>query len=357
MLLTKTGLLKIYQNSVIINEAIELQENIFDFSNYTKKNKTELKEAINALSKIAEEKYIKVHNKLYKKYKDFYDYSGIPPVIIIFDCSKQKEAINLLTYLISSMQREEIKSSEVKKFIKYYSPMELTLDAEIEKDKNETLKAKFAFVIVPKNTLWNRLIGVRVYGFLTNSLLNHPLWSQIEELIFLIHELIEAEEDIVEGRGNHPTGEIYVKEKNENIAISSHHSVIVLAKEAIVLNKYKHIKALRKLREMRYLEWKAIKAITGVDLSTLTKLDKQTEKKLLKMKLSEIKEKENGKIVTKKRPTEDLDKVLNTDIKGFKSNIENLVKKFNKNISFNKSFVKSFDILKKKLKNIKIISS
>ena len=249
---------------------------------------------------------------------------------IVYDCKEQKKLIELFAYLLSKRFNEEVKVKDIIKIIKQSAPFQITININtidtIDKNKKK-ISGKVVFIFVPENTIFNRLIRISVYKHITNSFLNHPKWSTIEELIFLIHELIEAEEDNIEGRGNHPSGKIFVEIRNKNYSISNHHSIIVLAKEAIILNKYKHIKALKKLREARYLEWKAIKALTGVDLSTITHLDNKTIKKLLKIKLSDVKLKnEKGEEEVVKHPKINYEDALKTPISKFKFIIKNIFK-------------------------------
>jgi hypothetical protein len=328
--LNENSVKKLYNNL----DYFELQENIFNLDNYTKKGKAELDEAINELSKIVEEKYQKLEKELRKKYKKFYETIGLEPLYIVYNCKEQRSLIELFAYLLSKKINEKVTSKDIVKIIKYSAPFQITIDLKLTDENKKKISGKVVFIIVPENTIFNRLIRVSVYRHITNSILNHPKWSTIEELIFLIHELIEAEEDNLEGRGNHPSGKIFVDFKGKNYAISNHHSIIVLAKEAVILNKYKHIKALKKLREARYLEWKAIKALTGVDLSILTHLDNKTIKKLLKIKLSDVKLKnEKGEEEVVKHPKINYEDALKTPISKFKFIIKNI---FKNNFSFPK---------------------
>ncbi len=325
--LTYTKFYNILQD---LNESILLMENIFDLQTYTKKHKEELQKAINELSEEAKKKYEKIYNYLMNKYPAFYKEFDLQP-IYIYD-GRDKEILEIMTEIIKFKTKENITSKQVEKLINLNAPFEISFDFDLKnkENKKEKLKGKIIFICVPINTFFNRLYRVNNYRYITSALLNHPLWSKIEYLIFLLHELIEAEEDTFENRTNHYTGKIFIEYKNKNYSISNHHSIIVLAKEAVVLNKYKHIKALQKLRELRYDEWKVIKSLTGIDLSTLNHLDSRIIKKLLNIKKSEIKLKDK-KIEGIKDKYEN---VLNTSINGLINSIKNLIT-FKLNNDFN----------------------
>ena len=323
-----------------LNESMLILENIFDLQTYTKKNKAELNEAIRVLTKEAQNKYDRIYKGMYKKYKKFYDELELDP-IYIYSGSNDSEILDLMVFLINLTSEEEITKGMLKKQIRQIAPFEFAVNVDLVnvEDKNDKLKGIVAFVVVPDNTFLNRWLFVNNYKYITSSILNHPLWSKIEYLILLLHELIEAEESEIDKRKNHYTGNMFLNFKNRNVQISQHHSVIVLAKEAVILNRFKHIKALRALRELRYTEWKAIKAETGVDLSTLTELDDKTIKKLLKMKKSIIKldgEEEEGVQLN-------YDDIKVVPIKGFVKNVTSFAKnKIAKNFkSLFKSFFKS----------------
>jgi len=107
--LNENSVKKLYNNL----DYFELQENIFDLDNYTKKGKAELDQAINELSKIAEEKYQKLEKELRKKYKTFYEIIGLEPVYIVYDCKEQKKLIELFAYLLSKRFNEEVKVKDI----------------------------------------------------------------------------------------------------------------------------------------------------------------------------------------------------------------------------------------------------
>ena len=306
-----------------LNESTLLLENIFDFETYTKEKQAELKEAINQLGKIFEEKYVKIDQHLMKKYRDFYKFTGLEPIYIITTLDNRTMEF---VKMILEMEYDDVTTSDIKKVIKDGAPFELSVNFEIsveEEKKTKNFKGKVVLIFVPENTLWNRLARIQTYRHITNGILNHPLWSEIEFLIFLLHETIEAEESIVYNRNNHHSGVLVLNSKDTDYQISDHHSILVLAKEAIILNRYKNIKALKALREMRYIEWKTIKSLTGIDFSTLTKLDKATERKLLNLKPSDFKDEyDNERKVVK----QDLDKAINTSIKGYTKKLPKLAK-------------------------------
>ena len=311
-----------------IQENILLYENIFDLSTYTKEHKEELKQAINEMTKLAIEKYDKIFNYLYKKNKRFYEALNVDP-IYVYDGSNKK-VLEIMTNAIKFSYDQNVNQKEVKKFIYESSPFEFSVDLSLQNKKTgEKIKGKIVFVCVLENTFLNRLYRVKNYSYITSSLFNHPLWSKIEFLIFLLHELIEAEEEIIDNRRQHYSGKIFLEYRNKNFSIANHHSIIVLAKEAVILNKYKNIKALRKLREARYTEWKTIKTLTGVDLSTLTELDNNTIKKLLKIKKSKIQLKDE----TIEGVKEKYDNIKDTEIQGF---LTKIIKKFDSKSNSNK---------------------
>jgi len=92
-----------------------------------------------------------------------------------------------------------------------------------------------------------------------------------------------------------------MKKGGHYIKIGNHHNIMVIAYEAVVLNKFKNIKVFNRLREMRKMfEWKIIKDLSGIDLGTLTKIDKEITKKLLNIKSTKL---DNEKVLLSKMNT------------------------------------------------------
>jgi len=242
-----------------------IEESYFDKDIYF--NRDELKQSIGFLDKEID--------RLEKELKPKIDSLNSKKFIKEF-----KKTMHYDSTLIILREKKDYKEFEKYTGISYSSfsaegPMQVHFNVELNGEKG-----KFIVVSTPPLNFIKRNITQR---FLALSKFPSSLWIDLEKRIFLVHELIEAEEFyMIQKKKRKDNGSIF-KEVDERLySIGAHNSLIVLAKEAVILNKYKHLKFFQKVKEMRQMEYQVIKKATGIDLNTLTDLDDKTIKKLSK---------------------------------------------------------------------------
>ena len=257
-----------------LNESIILYENIFSIKSWTNKHKKEIKQAIEII-KHGYEKEIQEGIETFKKnYKEDYEFikkNNIPFLLIADTYKKFKNLFEKFKKFDKRFKNVNI--FFLYKYIVRSGPSTIVIDLQTSKKE-----IKIPFIFIPERTFFEKmLLKGEMLGFFT-----HPLWFELEKTISIYHEACEfnsyAHKDF-------HMGSFYIKHGGDFYRFGNHYSIMVLVKEAIILNKFKHLKAISVLREFRKkYEWRIIKAKTGVDLSTITKLTPELIKKIKKIK-------------------------------------------------------------------------
>jgi len=305
-----------------LEESFLLFENIFSIKAWTKEHEKDIKQASDVLRNESQkeiQKGIEIFKKNYKEDYEFIKFHNIPFFTVADTFEKFKKLYTVFHKIDSKFSHYS--ASEIYKELKKFGPV--TIVAEIdEKHSKKKFNKKdkiydVPFIVIPEPSFFEKL-------FLKGDLLGYfmkPSWIELEKQISIYHESIEFNEY---ANKRFHLGNFYLKADGDFYKYGNHYSIFVLAKEAIVLNKFKHLAAAKVLRDYRKrYEWKIIKAKTGVDFSKLSKLTPEIVKKLEKVKPEKFGDEEGLFIDVR-----DLKKYSFSKIeKPFKNNIQ-ILKKF-----------------------------
>ena len=267
-------------------------ENIFDIESYSKNSENstfKVQEAIDEIRSKTNEKIQKINKEAFKQLP--LNKKDNDPFIYLLDTNAKvnKFSKNLkinIPYLVGRLGATLILTDECSK--KQEDPNkplpkdpQKRMDHYVESLKRDTTcKRAKAFIIVPELSLIQRLFAP------IHSIFDKTSWYKLKRELILHHEIIEAEEYIENRTLN---GQIYIIHGGGIFQVGNHFSLLVLAKEAVVMNKFKHLKAINALRAIRQkFEYPIIYKATGVNLNNITKLTPDIIKKLSKFKRSEI---------------------------------------------------------------------
>jgi len=143
---------------------------------------------------------------------------------------------------------------------------------------------KYGIINIPERSFISKLFGNGI--FILPGSFNRKDWIELEKNIALYHESVEWSEY---AKKYIDKGNFFILSKDNYYRVGQHNSIIVLAKEAVILNTHKDLPALKELRNFRKLyEWKIIKKKTGVDFSLLKSLDEKTTNKLLSSRIEKF---------------------------------------------------------------------
>ena len=245
-----------------------IEESFFDPDVYFKKE--EFKQAIDFLEKEKQKEMETIKNSITKinskkfieKFKE--EYGTEYPLIIIETYTDLKRFIKMVG--ITGDAKKDM-------LLSYFFATEFTVKF------NTGEEGKVFIISIPKATFIKRIKEDYL-----NSIFSHPLWKELEYQIISYHEMVETSENlrILTNKNANRNGSIYVKHQGKLYIVGQHNSTLVLAKEAVVLNKFKHLKAFKKLKNIRQIEYLAIKEATGVDLNTIKEITPEIQKKLNK---------------------------------------------------------------------------
>ena len=280
-----------YKLNNVHKELILLNENIFSFKAWSDEHEKEIKDATQKIRAEKEKELNSIPEYLKKNFKkdyDFIKFHNLPLVKVLDNYSDFKELFLKIQKISSTF--DGIHSADLYEYLRLAGPASIFIDLDekyankkFDKNDKDSLKYyKYFFINVPDKNLLNKLFssGVFLGSFQKKS------WVELEKELILYHEAVEISEFV---QKRQKTGNYYIKSGGSFHQIGNHNSIIVLAKEAVVLNKYKNLEAIKTLRDYRKMfEWKIIKEKTGIDFSTLKTLDKTTYNKLIKIKLEKF---------------------------------------------------------------------
>jgi hypothetical protein len=268
-----------------ISQLNEFFENIFSFKAWSKEHEKEIEQATNYIQKMIQKEINDGITAFKKNYKDeykFIEFHRIPFLLIADTEEKFKNFFKKLSEIDKFF--ENFLKFGVYSFLKNFGPSTIVLDVT-EKDAAKKFNANkpekiynIPFIFIPERNFFEKvLLKGDLLGFFTK-----PSWYRLEKAIATYHEAVEfnryAHKDF-------HLGFFYVKHKKDFYLYGNHFSIMVLLKEAVVLNKFKQLDAIKVLRDFRKkYEWRIIKAKTGIDFSTITKITPDIVKKLQKVK-------------------------------------------------------------------------
>jgi len=251
----------------------ELFENIFSFKAWSSEHEKEIKKAITTVMQ-EESSLLASAKKAYKNnYKNDYKFlmsKKIPLFPIIYNYNEFKKFYEIIKEY--SVSLEHINPKDFYDYCVNTGPATYIID--LDDDEDHDLKHKISFIVVPEKGFFGKIFG---RGDLLSGF-NRKSWLDLERHMSIFHELIELDEF---ANKRFHLGKFFVKHNSNFYVHGYHNSIFVLAKEAIILNKFKNLEAVKVLRDYRKrAEWKIIKAKTGIDFGALKKLTPEIIKKL-----------------------------------------------------------------------------
>jgi len=261
--INKTAEVKLNNASVVLNESF------FDLDVYLKQE--DFNQAIsfikNENKKIISELEKEVKKASSKKAQEYMKKSDINYLYIIEDLSQLKEFC----------QMTGVNYNHWKKESPFFTMLEFQPDGYSKKDS-----VKVFAVNSPKITFLERFFSKR---HISGSLFPHKLWKELEFYFFMYHELMEAKEEInIFNKKSTSNGNIGIIYNKKRYTVGNHNSLMVLAYEACILNKFSNFKLFQKFKNVRLTEYNIIKEKTGVNLWTLKKITPEVRKKLNSVK-------------------------------------------------------------------------
>jgi len=272
------------ENSIkYLDESFLILENIFSLKAWSEEHEKEIKQAIDTLKQETKKeinKGIEAFKKNYKEDYEFIKFHNIPFLLIADTFEKFKKLFDKLHKIDSKLSK--VSAKEIYNELKKFGPATIIADINeknaTKKFKNSDKNYEIPFISIPEKSFFERiLLKGDLLGFFTK-----PSWLELEKQISIYHESVEFNE--FSNKRFH-IGNFFVKFEGDFYRYGHHYSIFVLAKEAIVLNKFKYLEAIKALREFRRkYEWRIIKAKTGIDFGKLTKLTPEIIKKLERIK-------------------------------------------------------------------------
>jgi len=281
-----------------------IQENIFNFKYYTKKTKEDFQKIYNFIDNLSKKELnqardifktdpsLKNQRKQFEKLNELLNKKlkiSLPDPFIVLD-----EKINPKYYEIEKKFFNKVFGS-FSSFLKrhFSSPHTIMFDVSYgndeKKDKNRHNLLLF-FVIVPESNTIKKFFQPFFSMFV--KFYDHTLIIKLLQRLALFHEIVEANEGIhIETKKGNLNGIISINYKGKEYIVGNHMSLVVLAKEAYILNKlYKSHPVIAKFRAYREkFEWKVIKEETGYDFSKINKYDEALFNKLRNIKVKDEK--------------------------------------------------------------------
>ena len=282
-----------YLNNYTIQTLHELNENIFSFKVWTKKHQDQLKQTIDFLKKEADKVLEEGKKEYCKNYKEACKSLKEKDLKCVYIVKSPNDLKSLFKKLNDSFPHDPVWSdsmiiNQASAFYDYFNSSPVTVNVVVrdktdEKKKNP--KLEISLIFIPEVGFFDRFKS----GKTMTKTFDHRLWIEVDRALSLFHECTEFAEF---ARKRFHGGQIYIKDYNKNLLlVGNHHSVYVLAYEAIMLNKFKNLQAVQYLRDYRkQFEWKIIKDNTGVDLSKITEITPDVIKKLDTLKNIKLKD-------------------------------------------------------------------
>jgi len=290
-----------YINNASKNKIL-LTENIFNPLIYTKNLREEIKKAIDFIDKESK-KLLNEGIEIYKKnYKDSFDKLKEYNIPIVPILESKKDILNYFEKI--NKQFPGVLPSDYKKlaseiikapafYFYEFSLIEENIGENSKTSKEKEYRIHLLFIVIPEVSFFDRFFLYQDKHM--GGPFEHRLWIELDRSISKYHEIMEFHEYAKKEFRN---GVFYIENDGNYTMIGNHNSIMVLAYEAVILNKYDHLKALKRLRNYRkFAEWKIIKEKTGVDFSDLKKITKEIQNKLLSAKSVKI-GKENGLVLS-----------------------------------------------------------
>jgi hypothetical protein len=266
---------KIYLNKNSNYKLNLIEENIINPLNWIG-NDNEVIDAIKFLEKESKKlikKAIKEFQKNYKKAYEILKKNKLKPIYLI----NNKEDIDKLIFILKE-KNLAVLAQDIEQDKKEFLSSLATWFFPFNEINNLKDKSVLILINVPKVSWFKHFIKPVFLG----NRLDLPSWIELERQIIIYHETLEA---YYFSKKEFKNGQFYFKKGGNYIQIGNHYNILVIAHEAIVLNKFKNNKVLNRLRQLRQnFEWKIIKKLSNIDLNTVTKIDKELERKLLNIK-------------------------------------------------------------------------
>ena len=259
-----------------------LTENIFSIKAWSKEHKNEVKKANNEIKIDYEKKLNKTKETFKKNYKEDYEFIKFHNIPFIKIIDNYKDFKSLIEKIQIDTEFSKINPRTIYDYLASSGPCTIVFDIDDKKSskhfKGKKEKFLIPFIFIPERTFFKKIFGKGdLLGFFQKA-----EWIELEKQLSIFHEVVEVEEF---SQKRFLLGKFYVKQQSDFYSFGNHYSIFVLAKEAVVLNKFKHLEAIKVLRDWRLkYEWRIIKAKTGIDFSKLEKLTPEIAKKIMKIK-------------------------------------------------------------------------
>ena len=276
-----------------------IQENVFNFKYYTKKTKENFQKIYDFIDNFSKKELnqarmifktnpnLKSQRDQLKQLNNFLKKNlsiTLPDPFIVIDekvnpkyFEIEKKFFNKLFGNLSSFAIKHFSSPHTKIFEIDYG--------KNDKEKNQPNLLLYLIIVPESNTIKKFF---QPFYSLFVKFYDHTLIIKLLQRLALFHEIVEANEGVhVEAKKGNFNGIISINYKGKEYIVGNHISLVVLAKEAYILNKlYKDHPVIARFREFRKkYEWKVIEEKIGVDFSKIDKYDENLFNKLRNIKV------------------------------------------------------------------------